>query len=122
MSSLINKIAITMIATGLACGAAFAAAGQTVSVTLPEAVDVGGTTIPGGHYTITEADDLGGRSLFVIRSDNGSSVASVLAMKNADPSGDQKTDVVLTNKGGAMHLDKLFIAGESAGYQFEETK
>jgi hypothetical protein len=43
-------------------------------------------------------------------------------MKTAEPSADQKSEVVLSHEGGTLHLDKMFIAGESAGFQFSESQ
>jgi hypothetical protein len=116
-----TKVVSAMIATGLMAGAAFAAGGNTVSVTLPQAVSVGSATLPSGQYTITESSLADGNSLFVFRSEKGEATVAV-ASKNADPSADQKTEVVLSKEGGTLHLDKLFIEGDGVGYQFAETK
>jgi hypothetical protein len=115
-----TKVVAAMIATGLVAGAAFAA-GNSITVTLPEAVTVGGATLPSGQYTITESTPADGSNLFVFRSDKGETTAAV-AMKCAEPAVDQKTEVVLSHEGGTLHLDKLFIAGDSAGYQFADSK
>lgn len=114
-----TKVVTAMIATGLVAGAAFA--GSTVTVTLPQSVNVGGTTLASGPYTITESSLLGGQTLFVFRSDKGET-ASALGMKTAEAGDDQKTSFVLVNEKGTLHLDKLFIAGDGSGYQFAETK
>jgi hypothetical protein len=116
-----TKVAAAMIATGLVAGAALAAGGSTVTVNLPQAVNVGGTILASGEYKITETNMADGNSLFVFRSVKGT-VASAVAMRSADPAADQKTEVVLTNDGGGLHLDKLFIEGDSAGYQFAGVK
>jgi len=116
-----TKFAAVVIATGLVAGAAFAASGATVKVTLPEAVSIGNTTLASGEYTITESTISGGASLFVFRDAKGDT-ASAVALKTAEPSNDQKTQVVLSNTGGTLHLDKMFIEGNSAGYQFSEVK
>jgi hypothetical protein len=116
-----TKVMTAMIATGLVAGAAFAASGDTVTVNLPQSVSVGNATLASGQYTVTESSLADGSSLFVFRSAKGA-VTSAVAMKSADPAVDQKTAVVLSNDGGALHLDKLFIEGDSAGYQFAVTK
>src|SRR5580704_14217103 len=95
-----TKVVSAMIATGLMAGAAFAA-GNTVSVTLPEAVSVGSATLASGQYTITESSMADGNSLFVFRSGKGASAVAV-ASKNADPSADQKTEIVLSKEGGTL--------------------
>ena len=112
-----TKFAAAIIATGLVAGAAFAGTGSTVTVTLPQAVTVGSSTLASGEYKVTEFTMADGGSIFVFRSEKGESTSAV-AMKNADPVVDQKTEVVLSNATGTLHLDKLFIAGQSAGYQF----
>ncbi len=121
LKSIGTKVVAAMIATGLIAGAAFAAGGDTITVTLPEAVSVGGATLPGGQYTITEVSPVDGTNLFVFRSSKGNTAAAI-AMRSAEPVAGQKTEVVLTHEGGTLHLDKLFIAGDSAGYQFAESK
>ena len=116
-----TKVVFSMIAAGLAAGAAFAATGSTITVNLPEAVTVNGSTLASGQYTVTENSMASGASLLVFRTDKGEATA-VVAMKNAEPSADQKSEVVLSHEGGNLHLDKLFIQGEGAGYQFSDSK
>ena len=103
---------------------AYSAAGNTVRVTLPEAVSVGNATLEGGQqYEISEVSAGAGASLFVIRSDEGDTVAVAAAMKTAGPATDQKTEVVLSrDDAGSLHLDKLFVEGESTGYRFINAK
>jgi hypothetical protein len=61
-----KKVATVMIATGLAAGAALAAMGSTVDVTLPETVTVGKTILPSGSYRINEVTlGSGGKSMFL---------------------------------------------------------
>jgi hypothetical protein len=121
LKSIGTKVVTAMIAAGLVAGAAFAASGDTVTVTLPQSVSVGNATLASGQYTVTESSMADGSSLFVFRSSKGDTT-SALAMKSADPAIDQKTAVVLSNEGGTLHLDKMFIEGDSAGYQFAVTK
>lgn len=116
-----TKVVFSMIAAGLAAGAAFAAAGATVTVNLPEAVTVNGSTLASGQYTVTENAMADGSSILVFRTDKGSATA-VVAMRSAGASADQKSELVLSHEGGNLHLDKLFIAGEGAGFQFNESK
>ena len=115
------KVIGAMIATGLVAGAAFAASGDTLTINLPEAATVNGSTLASGQYNVTESSLADGSSLLVFRSDKGDETA-VVAMKTAEPSADQKSEVVLSHEGGTLHLDKMFIAGESAGFQFSESK
>jgi hypothetical protein len=116
-----TKLAAAVVATGLIAGAAFGATGATLTVNLPESVNVGNTTLASGQYTITEFSFASGRSLFVFRSDKGET-ASVMGSRIADAPEAQKTAVLFSNEGGALHLDKLFIEGDQTGYQFADSK
>lgn len=116
LKSIGTKVIGAMIATGLVAGAALAADGSTVTVTLPQAVTLGNATLASGQYTITESMS-DGSDLFVFRSEKGD-VASAVATRSADPAVDQKTEVILSKDHGMLRLDKLFIEGDSAGYQF----
>jgi hypothetical protein len=116
-----TKVVFSMIAAGLAAGAAFAGTGATLTVNLPEAVTVNGSPLASGQYTVTENSMADGSSLLVFRTDKGQATA-VVAMKSADPAVDQKTELVLSHEGGSLHLDKMFIEGEGAGFQFSESK
>ncbi len=121
LKSIGTKLMGAIIATGLVAGSAFAATGSTLTVTLPQSISVGSTVLPSGAYKITEFTMNDGSTLFVFRSDKGEST-SALAMKNAEPSADQKTEVILSNSNGTLHLDKMFIEGEATGYQFADSK
>lgn len=118
------KVAGAMIATGLAASAAFAATGDTVNVTLPEAVTVGHTTLPGGTYQISEVP-VGAESLFLFRDSHGNTAAVAEATRTASPThadskgASQKTEIVLApSKSGKMHIDEMFVEGDTAGYRF----
>src|ERR1700744_1431963 len=112
----LKSIFTAIVATGLIAGAAFAAS-NTITVNLPEAINVGEATLASGQYTVTESNMADGTSLFVFRNDKGEATAAT-AMKNADQAADQKTAMILSNEGGKMPLDRLFVEGESVGYQF----
>jgi hypothetical protein len=116
-----TKVVFSMIAAGLAAGAAFAATGSTITVNLPEVVTVNGSTLASGQYTVTENPMADGSSILVFRTDKGQATA-VVAMRNAEAAADQKSELVLSHEGGNLHLDKLFIEGEGAGFQFSESK
>jgi hypothetical protein len=121
MSTLKNlgiKFAGAAMAAGMAAGAAFGSTGTVLTVTLPQAVTVGNSVLPSGAYKVTTIGMNEGAGLFVFRADNGSEAVSVIASKSVEPATNQKTSVVLSNDNGTLHLDKMFIAGESAGYQF----
>ena len=120
-----TKIALAMIGTGLAASAAFAGLnGGRVNITLPDSVVVDGKAIPSGDYTITEVP-LGAESVFVFRNDHGDSEAVVPATRTVTPpdrnyfGGSNKTEVTLTpSEDGTLHLNDMFIEGDSAGYHF----
>lgn len=116
-----TKVITAMVATGLVAGVAFAAPGSVVTVTLPQSISVGNATLASGQYTITESALPDGSSLFLFRSEKGDTTTA-MAMKGVDPAADQKTSVVLSSDNGTLHLDKMFIAGESTGYQFADVK
>jgi len=123
------KVASATVALGLSAGAAFAAAaGYSVDVTLPEAVNVGAETLPSGVYHISEMPMGSGESVFLFRDDSGNTAAVVEATKTIAPTdvnrygASEKTEVVLSpEEDGTMQLNKMFIQGDSAGYRFVNT-
>ena len=121
LTNLGTKFAAAVIATGLVATAAFAGSGAVLTITLPEPVTLNGSTLASGQYKVTESNMADGNNLIVFRSDKGQSTA-VVAMRSAEAAPDQKSEVILSNENGRMRLDKLFVAGESAGYQFAESK
>lgn len=114
-----------MIATGLVASTAFASS-NVVTVTLPESVSVGKTTLAPGQYQMSEISLASVQSIFVFRDDKGDTAAVVIASKTADPTdvntwgASQKTEVILSpREGKSTRLDKVFIEGQTTGYQFE---
>jgi hypothetical protein len=97
-------------------GAMFAGQMNEVSVTLPHAVTVGSTTLPVGHYTITDLE-MGGQEFFIVRGDHTPTVtlASERIVGDAD-----KTEVVLSRDGDQWRFDKLTVDG--ATYQFTSAR
>ena len=112
------RFAGAAIAAGMVASAAVGLTGSVVTVNLPQSVSVGSAVLPSGAYKVTELSMNDGNRLFVFRSDKGNEAVSAVATKSAEPSADQKTSVVLSNDNGTLHLDKMFIAGDGAGYQF----
>lgn len=112
------RFAGAAIAAGMVASAAFASIGSVMTVNLPQAVTVGSTVLPSGEYNVTQVGMNDGTTLFVFRSDSGKEAVSAMAMRSANPAPGQKTSVVLSNEDGTLHLDKMFIAGDSVGYQF----
>ena len=112
------KFAGAAVAAGMLASAAFGLTASVMTVNLPQSVSVGSAVLPSGEYKVTQFSMNDGNKLFVFRSDKGNEAVSAVAMKSAEPSADQKTSVVLSNDNGTLHLDKMFIEGEDAGYQF----
>jgi hypothetical protein len=121
LKSIGTKFAVAVVAAGLVAGAAFAA-DSTLTVNLPNSVTVGNTILAGGQYTVTELAVAGdGCAMFVFRDDKGDT-ATAVAMKTADSPDETKSSVVLSNEGGSLRLDKIFIEGSAAGFQFADSK
>ena len=120
MNALTVKILSVAIATGLAAGAAFEA-DLTAAITLPPSVKLGGATLAGGEYKVTESPMGNGSGWFEFRSETGELVG-VMAKKSAEPSVGGKTEVILSHEGNTVRVNKLFIAGDSASYEFPESR
>ena len=105
----------------LATGALFAASTGSVKVILPESVNVGGTTLPSGEYTLSSVEMNDGGSWFVVRSERGQVITTVQAQR-IDPRANDKSQLTLEKDGNAWHFDKLFIQGDDNGYEFTDRK
>jgi hypothetical protein len=132
-----TKVLTTMIATGLMAGTAFAGGGNsdspytagsnTINVTLPEAVAVGGKVLPRGQYKISEVT-FGTESMFMLRDDNGNTAAVLEATRTVSrkvnfSGADEKTELFLSSsEDGTFHLSQLFIEGQGTGFQFVNLK
>ena len=103
-----------LVASGLTMTAAKAEQHDIATVNLPEAVVVGSTTLPSGHYTITDE----GNDVFLVHNDNGDH-AIVFGMKIETPRDSAKTEVVLKNDGEGFKLDKLYFQGTTEALDFE---
>lgn len=109
-----------LVAGGLAAVAMLAGPINPVYVTLPHSVAVGSATLPAGDYTISSMSMADGDMLFVLRSEHGSPVT--LAAQRIEGDAAEKTNVLFSTDGDAWHFDKLFIEGDSTGYQFINSK
>jgi hypothetical protein len=125
------KIAGAMIAMGLTAGAAFAAIGYTVNVTLPETVSVGGATLPSGTYRVNELPMVGGESTLVFHDSHGAAAATITATRTVSPTTPSanredestKTEFVLSqDEDGKARLSRLFIEGERLGFRFDNRR
>ena len=125
------KIASAMIAMGLTAGAAFAAVGYTVNVTLPETVRVGGATLPSGTYRVNELPMPGGESTLVFHDSRGAAAATVTATRTVSPKTanadredeSSKTEFILyRGEDGSARVSRLFIEGERMGYRLESPR
>jgi hypothetical protein len=104
-----------LVASGLTMTAAKAEQHDIATVNLPESVVVGSTTLPSGHYTITDE----GNDVFLIHDDNGDHHAMVFGMKIETSKDSPKTEVVLKNDGEGYKLDKLYFEGSTDALDFE---
>jgi len=100
----------------LAAGAMFAAQINDLTVTLPHAVTVGSTTLPGGTYTITPMQTSAGNEFFVVRGEKGAPV--VLNAQKLDGAAASKTELTFSEDGDTWHFEKLSIEGETTAYEF----
>jgi len=116
MNSLFSRIAISGI---LAAGAMFAASMNDLTVTLPHAVSVGSTTLPGGTYTISPMETRDGAEYFVVRG-RGTAPVILTAQKTDSAVEAPKTEITLSETGDTWKLDKLVIQGETTGYEFQK--
>ena len=105
--------AALLIGGGLAPRPASAHMIDVLMVNLPYPVNVGGTTLPAGAYTI-RTEDLGSASpILVFQSENGAS-AAVPVMKIARPSNNGgKAELVIDRRGDSYKLDKIWMDGYS---------
>lgn len=115
MNNAFLRFGYTCAAILIAGGLALAATQDLATVTLPHAVGVGSTTLPSGNYTIADEGD----GAFLIQSDTGQKSAVVLGRRIQSDEAAPKTEVVLSGEGGSLHLDKLFIEGQTEGYEFQ---
>jgi hypothetical protein len=95
-----------------------AAAGnmRPVKITLPYAVTVAGMPLAPGAYTIEELEF--GSPVLIFRSENGTAVdvlANVIATPNNSVS--NNTALVLHQSGAQREVQKLWIEGESWGFE-----
>jgi len=113
MTNFFSRIAIGGV---LAAGAMFAAQMNNLTVTLPHAVTVGSTTLPGGTYTITPMETSAGNEYFVVRGDKGAPV--VLNAQKLQRDAAPKTQVTFSEDGDTWHFENLSIQGETTAYEF----
>ena len=99
----------------LMAGAMLAGNINLVSVTLPHAVEVGSTTLPSGHYTISKIE-MGGDEILVVRGDHGA--VATLQAQQIQGTNATATHVSFSNDGDVWHFDKLELAGDGVSYQF----
>jgi hypothetical protein len=115
-----NKFFSRIMMTGIvAAGAMFAAPINEITVTLPHAVTVGSTTLPGGTYTMSPMEMSDGAEYFVVR---GAKTEPLIlsAQKSEDEAAAKKTEVSFSEAGGTWHFGKLSIEGEKTSYELGE--
>ena len=99
----------------MAC-ALFAASPNTVTVTLPHAVTVGSTTLPGGQYTISGMEMSDGNEYFIVRGANTAAVT--MQAQRIGATDGSKTQVVFSKDGDSWHFEKLVLEGDGTAYEF----
>ena len=83
------------------------------SVTLSQPVEVGSTTLPSGHYTISTLGD----DLFRIHSDNGAT--AIVTGHHIDTNNEApKTEIILKQGTEGLRLDQLRFEGQTEGFEF----
>ena len=98
-------------------GALLAGNVNEISVTIPHTVEVGSTTLPSGHYTLSSFE-MGAEEYFVLRTDRGAAVATLQAQPIDNDSDGKQTKLVFSKDGDVWHFDKLELAGVGASFQF----
>ena len=92
---------------------------RPVKINLPYNVTVAGMPLAAGAYTVEELDFGSGSPVLIFRSGIGTSVdvfARVIATPNNSVS--NHTALVLQQSGAERDASKLWIAGESWGFEF----
>jgi hypothetical protein len=122
----VNKMKNAMLRVGYTCASILIAGALTITagkaevrdlanVNFTQPVTVGTTTLPEGHYTISNVSE----GVFLIHSDNGEH-AIVLGKTVDTLSEAPKTEVLLKNDGEGFRLDKLVFGGETSGIGFNK--
>jgi hypothetical protein len=112
-------IASALLLSAMAVRPATAQIVSLAKVNLPFDVTVAGTPIPAGQYTILSAREDSGSPILMFRSEKGSAV-EVLAkpIQTLDNSESLHTQFIVGEHGSERTLNKLWIAGQSMGYDF----
>lgn len=94
---------------------------STVSVTFPFAVTVGSKVLPQGEYKVSSYEN-GNSPIFIVRGANGDSVA-LAAERISRPLHTAAHDgVVFSSVGDTHKMLRLWVGGETDGYQFYGSK
>lgn len=116
----IGRRVSAVVAGGLIAASLYAGTGSTINITLPHAVEVGSTVLPSGNYTLSSVEVSSGTKMFVVRPESGNPVTLQAHRIDADSS--EQTRVEFNTEGDAWRFSKLFIGGESTGYEFVGSK
>jgi hypothetical protein len=99
----------------LMAGAMFAATPNVITVNLPHSVTVGSATLPAGQYTLTAVEMSDGSDYFVVR---GAGAPVVTLQSQKIDSAEKKTQVIFSKDGDNWRFDRLFVEGDTNGYEF----
>lgn len=95
-----------------------AAAQSSATFTLENAVSIGTTTLPAGHYTVRESLTANGGVAILQFSGPAGVRKNVLAMETSiAPQMLDHTGIILKSDGEHLRLDKVMIEGLSYGFQ-----
>ena len=91
-----------------------------VDVNLPYSVTIGDKILQPGSYTIQELDSTAGKSpVLVIYGDNGMRFeTSAMTIPTVENRTQSETRVILHHIGNAYYFDKIWIQGDTYGYEF----
>jgi len=106
----------------LAASALLAGQVNRVTVTLPHSVKVGSTVLPSGEYTISSMSMADGDEYFIVRGEHTPVVT--LAAQKIDAADEQtnRTQLLFSQDGSDWHFERMFLKGDSIGYQFVNAK
>ena len=118
-----NTLALVLVIAGLAtCTQAIAqrtGIPERVTISLPVAASIEGTTLDPGVYTIVIEKPRGRSANVKIQAKGSSKVivsAPVTSFQAAKPA--RRNAVKVTMRKGLYHFDKLVLSGETTGFQF----
>ncbi|MDZ4801421.1 MAG: hypothetical protein SGI92_24960, partial [Bryobacteraceae bacterium] len=93
---------------------------DTLVVTFPNPVIVGGKPLPPGEYTVRQLESTTSPRILEFSTEDGMKVqatASAIPMETTAPK--EATGVILEQRGNNYYVSKIWVEGQRYGYQFE---